>query len=80
MRRFICLTFAAITGATLLLSLPSPVGASAITTCTGTLSPGTYHKVVVPANAVCTSNGPLTIRGGLYVEGGATFVLHLPPA
>jgi hypothetical protein len=49
--------------------------ASSSTTCTGDLAPGTYHRVVVPAGAVCLSGGPVTIRGGLYIESGATFVL-----
>ena len=51
------------------------VARGAVTTCTGTLPSGAYQKVVVPANAVCTSDGPLTILGGLYIEAGATFVL-----
>ena len=45
------------------------------TVCTDTLEPGTYHKVTVPADAVCISDGPVTIRGGLFVQPGATFVL-----
>jgi hypothetical protein len=31
--------------------------------------------VVVPAGAVCLSEGPVTIRGGLSIRAGATFVL-----
>ncbi len=46
-----------------------------VTTCNGELGAGTYKRVVVPADAVCLSNGPVTIRGGLYIEQGATFVL-----
>jgi hypothetical protein len=45
------------------------------TTCTGTLAPGNYHRVVVPEGGVCLSDGPVTIRGGLYIQAGATFVL-----
>jgi hypothetical protein len=45
------------------------------TTCTDGLAAGTYHRVVVPQGAVCLSDGPVTIRGGLYIESGATFVL-----
>jgi hypothetical protein len=45
------------------------------TTCTSTLAPGTYGKVVVPAGASCIiAEGPITIRGGLFVGDGATFV------
>jgi hypothetical protein len=39
------------------------------------LAPGTYQKVVVPAGAACFSDGPVTIRNGLFVGAGATFVL-----
>jgi hypothetical protein len=45
------------------------------TSCTGFLAPGTYHRVVVPAGESCFSDGGVTIRGGLYVQPGATFVL-----
>ncbi len=31
--------------------------------------------MVVPNGAVCLSNGPVTIRGGLSIRAGATFVL-----
>jgi hypothetical protein len=52
-----------------------PAGASS-TICTGELAPGTYHKLIVPEGAVCgTEEGPVTIKGGLYVRAGATFVL-----
>jgi hypothetical protein len=50
--------------------------ASASTICTGELAPGTYHKLIVPEGALCgTEAGPVTIKGGLYVRAGATFVL-----
>jgi hypothetical protein len=49
--------------------------AGATTVCTDELAPGTYHKVIVPEDAVCLSDGPVTIRGGLFVQPGATFVL-----
>jgi hypothetical protein len=42
--------------------------------CTGTLA-GTNQRVVVPAGATCSSTGPVTIRGGLFIHAGATFVL-----
>ena len=55
---------------------PAAMAASSKTTeCTDTLAPGTYHKVVVPEDAVCIiSDGPVNIHGGLTVESGATFV------
>jgi hypothetical protein len=59
-----------------LLVLPSVAGADAnVTTCTGVLAPGTYQRVVVPAGAPCFSDGPVTIRSGLFIGQGATFVL-----
>ena len=62
--------------AVLLMATALPVEAGAPTTrCTGTLPPGTYHRVVVPAGAVCFSDGPVTIRAGLWIRSGATFVL-----
>jgi hypothetical protein len=58
------------------VALPSLAGAGpAATSCDGTLAAGTYQRVVVPADAVCLSDGPVTIRGGLYIQQGATFVL-----
>ena len=49
--------------------------AATATTCTDTLAPGTYGAVTVPAGAICIiSEGPLTIRGGVFVGAGATFV------
>ena len=49
--------------------------ASTTTTCNGTLASGSYHRVVVPADGICLSDGPVTIRGGLIVQAGATLVL-----
>ena len=51
------------------------LAAGGTTTCNGTLAPGAYGRVVVPENGVCLSDGPVTIRGGLYVQAGATLVL-----
>jgi hypothetical protein len=60
--------------ASLAFTVSSSSGAAA-TTCTDTLAPGTYGAVTVPAGAVCIiAAGPLTIRGGVTVEEGATFV------
>jgi hypothetical protein len=62
--------------AALIVGIPGAAGAApSSTTCTGNLAAGTYHRVVVPAGAVCLSEGPVTIRGGLYIRAGATFVL-----
>ena len=54
---------------------PASGAASGTTTCNATLAPGNYAKVVVPMGALCTSNGPVTITGGLFIQPGATFVL-----
>jgi len=55
---------------------PAAMATPKTTECTDTLAPGTYHKVVVPEDAVCIiSDGPVNIHGGLTVESGATFVL-----
>ena len=60
----------------LIVGVPGAAGAgSSSTTCTDTLAAGTYHRVVVPKVAVCLRGGPVTIRGGLYIRSGATFVL-----
>jgi hypothetical protein len=69
-------------GALVVLAAAFAVGISANgataasgTTCTDFLAPGSYGRVVVPAGASCFSDGGVTIRGGLYVQPGATFVL-----
>ena len=76
MVRFVRLLSVLALGAATLLGLPS-LGAADTGTkrCTGTLAPGTYGMVVVPANPACYSNRPVTITGGLYVRHGGTFVL-----
>jgi hypothetical protein len=55
-------------------TIPPAAGAS-VTECTDVLAPGTYQRVLVPAGAVCMSEGPIRIRAGLWVGSGATFVL-----
>jgi hypothetical protein len=57
----------------LMAGIPSEAGSD--TSCTSTLAPGTYGHVTVPAGAVCIIGaGPVTIRGGLDIWDGATFV------
>ena len=76
MKRAIRLVTVGALAAAVLVGVTSVAGASpGVTTCNGELGAGTYKRVVVPADAVCLSNGPVTIRGGLYIEQGATFVL-----
>ena len=54
--------------------VPAFAADSGRTTCNGTLAPGTYHRVVVPEDGVCLSDGPVSIRGGVFVMQGATLV------
>jgi hypothetical protein len=76
MKRYIRPLVAGTLGAALLVGLPTSASAgSKTTTCADVLAPGSYHRVVVPEGASCLSEGPVTIRGGLFIESGATFVL-----
>lgn len=57
------------------LAAAASSSAATATTCTDTLAPGTYGAVTVPAGATCIiTEGPITIRGGVSVGAGATFV------
>jgi hypothetical protein len=49
-------------------------GGGGTTVCNGALAPGTYQRVVVPQGGVCLSDGPVSIRGGLFIQEGATLV------
>jgi len=49
--------------------------AGTTTTCNGTLASGSYHRVVVPVDGICLSDGPVRISGGLIVQAGGTLVL-----
>jgi hypothetical protein len=57
------------------LALTVTSSAASATTCTSTLAPGTYGTVTVPAGATCIiAEGPITIRGGLYIGANAIFI------
>src|ERR671936_637756 len=44
--------------------------------CTGTLSSGTYHRIVVPAGETCDgTEAVVNVRGGVFVGEGGTFIL-----
>jgi hypothetical protein len=44
--------------------------------CTGPLGSGSYKKLTVPAGATCDgTNATVTVRGGVRVGAGATFIL-----
>ncbi len=69
-----------ITLATLLLSSSATVVATSEaggpTVCDGTLPPGTYQSIVVPAGQTCDLGvGPVTVYGGVVVGPGASFLL-----
>jgi hypothetical protein len=66
---------AGIVCAALVVSVPALAGAKSNgTICNGTLPSGSYKKVSVPDGAVCFVETPVTIRGGLWIGSGATFV------
>jgi hypothetical protein len=76
MKRPICALVVGTLGVALLVGLSgTALAGSKTTTCTDELAAGSYGKVVVPEGAACLSEGPVTIRGGLFVQPGATFVL-----
>jgi hypothetical protein len=76
MKRSIRLLGVGFVFAVLLVSVPALASAKPkTTTCTSSLPSGTYKKVVVPEGAICFVEAPVTIRGGLSIEPGATFVL-----
>jgi hypothetical protein len=54
-------------------------GAAAQTaTCSGTLTPGSYDRVNVPAGASCTVSGTVTVTGNVTVGTGATLTVSSP--
>jgi hypothetical protein len=76
MKRLIRLLPLAALCVAILVAVPALASAkSKSTTCNGTLASGSYQKVVVPDGAVCFVETPVTIRGGLFIGSGATFVL-----
>jgi hypothetical protein len=85
MRKFVLLTGAVLTvlavaASTALAARGGPsVRGNAVQAqqvCTGTLASGTYHKLVVPAGAICDgTDAEINVRGGVRVGEGATFIL-----
>ena len=72
MRRLVLLGVGAFVAAAIGVIPASAAGGATI--CNGTLAPGTYHRVVVPTDGMCVSDGPVTIHGGLFVQQGGTLV------
>ena len=65
-------------GALLLFFLPASASAAAssATACVGTLAPGTYQSLIVPAGQTCDLGiGPVRVLAGVQVGPGASFVL-----
>jgi len=63
-------------GAMLIFLLPAPASAASATICNGSLAPGTYHSIVVPAGDSCDLGvGPVHVRAGVTVGPGASFSL-----
>ena len=76
MRRVISLAcMAALSLAAAIGTVSSASAATGTTECNGQLKPGSYGRVVVPKDAVCLSRGPVTVRDGLWIGSGATFLL-----
>lgn len=72
MRRHVVLAVLALVAVVFGAAPASAAGGPTI--CNGTLASGTYHRVLVPTDGVCFSDGPVTIRGGLFVAQGGTLV------
>jgi hypothetical protein len=73
------LILAMLGGGLALALVPAVAGAAGggnATVCSGSLPPGTYHSIVVPAGQTCDlGDGPATVLAGVSVGPGATFSL-----
>jgi hypothetical protein len=80
MRRIGLLIVGALGTAALAAGVSTALAGHSSSTCTGTLSSGTYHKLVVPAGAVCDgTEAKINVRGGVRVHEGGTFILGADP-
>jgi hypothetical protein len=76
MRRPRLMIVGALTTTALAVGLSTALAKGGVTTCTGTLASGEYHKLVVPAGATCDgTNANIDVTGEVRVGNGATFVL-----
>ena len=76
MRRIAVIIVGTVSGVLLAPGVASAAPGGAATTCSGTLASGHYHRLVVPAGAVCDGTGAtIHVRGGVRVGEGATFAL-----
>jgi hypothetical protein len=76
MRKLGLMVLGTLTTTALAVGLSTALAKGGVTTCTGTLASGEYHKLVVPAGATCDgTNANIDVRGGVRVGNGATFIL-----
>src|SRR5262249_11443654 len=60
----------------LAVGLSTALAKGGVTTCTGALASGDYHRLVVPAGATCDGGSAnIDVRGGVRIGEGATFIL-----
>lgn len=79
MRVRLGITIVGVGGALALGLVPAATGVAAgpsAAVCSGSLAPGTYQSITVPAGATCDlGDGPVTVLAGVSVGPGATFML-----
>lgn len=76
MQRLIGAMAAAVLVAAVLGFPATAFAGSSTTSCTGSLPPGTYGMITVPAGATCDLGaGPVIVLGGVRVSPGASFLL-----
>src|SRR5437763_1607440 len=76
MRRVVLSGFLGLALAIVAVAASSAAAAPKRFVCTGTLASGSYKKIIVPAGATCDgTKATITVRGGVRVRAGATFVL-----
>jgi hypothetical protein len=76
MRKIGLLIVGALGATALAVGVSTALARHASSTCDGTLASGTYHKLVVPAGAICDgTEANINVRGGIRVHEGGTFIL-----
>jgi hypothetical protein len=76
MRKIGLLIVGALSATALAAGASTALAGHARSTCNGTLASGTYHKLVVPAGAICDgTEAKINVRGGVRVHEGGTFIL-----
>ena len=76
MRKIGLLIVGALSATALAAGVSTALAGHARSTCNGTLASGKYHKLVVPAGAICDgTEANINVRGGVRVHEGGTFIL-----